>query len=147
MGLSDELQAIETMADHGDVDGAITRAATLLPRTTGVDAARVRLLLGALSARVGQWPEALTHVDAAQRTAEAAGAVAVALEARVTTASIHAALGEYDTAIGAMGEAIRDMNGLDGVDALRRDAKAEMRGYINLVSPKNRATWASLLTR
>lgn len=145
MTFTDQLTTIESMADAGDIPGAIARLETLKPGLQPGDASSLHVLLGALTARAGRLEESLGSLELAEALATATNRQDLLLEAAVTRASVLAAMGRYDDAIPLMARAIKQLRGHPGLSWLLTDAEAELRSYRNLVSPKTLATWASLL--
>ena len=140
------LQAAEERADSGDLTGALSELEALRPGLTPQPAGQLHLLLGALTARTGDLEGAIPHLERSLLLANVSQDVATALEARVTHASVLGALGLYDEAIPMLGRAVNELEAHPELAELRGEARAELRSYRNLVSPKTAATWASLLT-
>ena len=145
MTFTNQLAAIESMADAGDIPGAIAQLEALKPGLPPSDASALHVLLGALTARAGRLEESLEFLELAEALATATNRQDLRLEAAVTRASVLAALGRYDDAIPLISGSIRQLRDVPALSWLLSDAEAELRSYRNLVSPKTLATWASLL--
>lgn len=145
MDFAEQLAAIEDLADTDGPEAAIERLEGLASGRPLDESARVQLLLAQLTARTGDFDAASSVLERARVLAKAAGRASIILEERVTRASVLAASGSYDEAIPMMADAIDALAAHPELAELLADARAELRSYRNLVSPKTRATWASLL--
>lgn len=131
MSYEQQLIAIEDLAD---VDLAQALAAATALSSEGAEQATQRsLMLGSLTARDGDLDAALGHLKAASASARGAGLVVLEAEAQVTRASVHAALGEYDTAVPMLRSEVERLGGVSGAEELLRDARAELEAYENLL--------------
>ena len=149
------LDGIEDIADSGDLLAALAMAITLsdLPLTP-VQAAEVKLLSGSLLARDAKFEEAKIDVLQAQQMCASAQARELGTECAITLASITAASGDYPSAIEQLKLIVHQLDDPKLAPAdekakqqLKADALAELRSYTNLTSPKNQATWASMLKK
>lgn len=135
------LATIEAMAET-DLPGALRALRALPPPATPP----VLLLEAELLARSGQLEAAFAPLDTLQTLCDAAPDLAVEAEAAVLRASVVAALGRFDEAMPMLASVIGVLEGHPSLTWLRDEARAELRAYSNLVSPKSAATWSSLLT-
>lgn len=117
------LDAIEDLADD---DGPEAALATLAHHPLH-DAPEGRLLEAALLARAGRLEPSLAVLG--RLIARADLEAALALEARVTQASVWAALGHYEVAVPQLRAAVRDLEAHGGLPELLGDARAELAAY------------------
>ena len=143
--LEQAIAAAEARADAGDLRGAISALEALRPGRPPAEASRILTAVASFAARSGDLEGALPQLELAE--ALASGAPLALGLARLTRASILAALGDYDTALPMALEVARGPSHSSELAQLRADAQAEAAAYINLVSPKNRATWRAMLER
>ena len=143
------LEHAEDLAEAGDFAGALaalesTRLSEAAEgRATNAAAAQVEV--GAMTARAGDLEGALPVLELAEASARAAGAPLTALEARVTHCSVLGALAQFDRALPALKHAVAELESIAPGSELHQQAAGELRSFTNLTSPKNAATWASLL--
>ena len=145
IALDQALTAAEARADAGDLPGAIDALEALRPGRPPAEASRILTAIASFVARSGDLEGALPQLELSE--ALAAGAPLAHGLARLTRASVLAALGRYDSAVPMALEVARGPDDTPELAELRADARAEASAYINLVSPKNRATWRALLER
>ena len=144
MSLDGALDDVEAQAEQ-DLPGAMAALEALVPGRPPAEAARIFVLLGALTARSGDLDGALPILERARVLGGLDRTRPTHVEAQITHASVLGALGRFDEAIPMLTRVIRELEGQPDHAELRRDAQAELRGYRNVVSPKTAATWASLL--
>ena len=129
------LEAAEDRADSGDLAGAIASLEALRSGRPPAEASRILTTIGAFTARSGDLEGALPQVELAEALAQAAGDPLARGLARLTRASILAALGQYDAALPMALEVARGPDHTPELAELCADARAEAEAYTNLVSP------------
>jgi len=131
MTFRDQLYAIEDLAD-ADLPTALADAAALDAQGPEEHAQKA-LMVGTLTARGGELGAAIEHLKHAATAAEEAGLALLLAEVRVTRASVHAALGEYDTALPMLRAQIQRLEAMPDGHELLRDAQAELAAYETLL--------------
>ncbi|TNE83980.1 MAG: tetratricopeptide repeat protein [Deltaproteobacteria bacterium] len=134
----------ELLADDGSFDDALALLAEARTGAGRAGALALRIDEGAVLARAGRLDEALAVLEIAE--ASAVGLPLLGAEARVMRGSVLGALGRFDEALPLLRRAVSELEKLDAPELLA-DAKAELRSFGNLTSPKHAGTWASLLRR
>lgn len=141
----------EDLAEAGDFSGAIAALAAIRARAVAEgltnDAARAQLELGAMTARAGDLDDALPLLELAEAMATSAATPLIGLEARVTHCSVLGAMARFEDALPALRHAVAELSRLDPSGELYTQARAELRAFENVVSPKNAATWAAMMDK
>lgn len=138
-----QMQTLTTIEALADTD--VQAALQALHGLSGPPDADRLLLEAELLARSGKLNEAFAPLDRIEASSGEATPAAL-FESRVLRASILAGQGRFDDAMPRLQQVITALDAHPSLAWLQNEARAELRAYANLVSPKSAATWSSLLT-
>ncbi len=132
---SDQLETAETLAES-DLEGALQALDAMRSGLSPEQLSQLHLQKASFTARLGKLDAAIEELVVAEAFANTSGRLDVAMEIRVTRASILAALGKYGDAIPMLKAVVKTLESHPELSQLRADATAELRSYESLVSPK-----------
>lgn len=144
MDVGEVRERAAALADAGGLGAALDLVRGSCAGAPRLDAAALRIEEGSLLARQGQFDDALAVLQIAESLALESPTLGA--EARVMRASILGGCGRFEEALPILRRAVRELQALDAPDLLA-DARAELRAFENLTSPKHLGTWASILGR